>query len=229
MRKLLIVAVLVMACNVSLIAQSNSGSSESGPGLAGDVSCRVYFAVIRAGKSANAIKPHGLSEDELHWWKQDGHKKAPGLCYLSSTTGQLPDVKAQCSQCPVDWQKSFYWFVMSSTEQGSSGPSEGGVPDTVRQRHRDGGTSPSDVPITTFPSSSPGSQSADLSLTITADIYSGFAADSPLNPQSVHLKVTKKRAFERASNHGYLAFEYLAVERDVIKESAKEVLKYRRH
>lgn len=225
MRKLLAVAVLGMACNVSLIAQRDS-SNESRPGLAGDASCRVYFSVIRAGKAANVVKPHGLSEDELQWWKEEGHKKARGLCYLSGTTGQLPDVKAQCRQCPEDWLKSFYWFVISSTEEGLVGHPESGVPDTVKPQHRQSSRpGPDDILVTRFPSST--GQSVDLTLTITADIYSGFAADSSSNPQTVHLRVKKKRAFERVSNHGYLAFEYLAVERAVIKESAKELRKYK--
>src|SRR5258708_14054347 len=109
---MILIVVTVLALGASLRAQSILETA-AGPGFAGNSSCRLYFGVVRiedvSFTATNTL--HGMTEDQLRWWKDDGYKKAPGLCYVSATSGRMPDLKTGCSQCPPDWKSSFYWVA----------------------------------------------------------------------------------------------------------------------
>ena len=215
---MILIVVTVLALGASLRAQSILENAP-GPGFAGNSSCRLYFGVVRiedvSFTATNTL--HGMTEDQLRWWKDDGYKKAPGLCYVSATSGRMPDLKTGCSQCPPDWKPSFYWVVTrrSPVVHQDGTQTLAPITPTLHSTNLPGR-------MTTETHESPGpsgitqgrTPSPNLALGASATVY---AANAPLvssSGEDMHLfKVTKStRSFTAAAK------DFVHLDRDVLKE-----------
>lgn len=111
----------IVAILFSLPATGQSGQGEERQrGFAGDPSCRTYFAAVWMARvspeSPGYATQYRLETEQLKWWKEQGTKKNPGLCYLEPTPGGIYGVTVACANCPSGWDSSFRWLVFERTK-----------------------------------------------------------------------------------------------------------------